>query len=141
MYYVVHKWDSELGETAVAGVIEIQPAQDDAETATIVSVEPEDLIGSLNIESIQGGRFGAAVSNDNIQFDETLMSHWHALPAARPMNGYGGVEEYTDEEFKALLKEGGMEDGGWLPLLSEDQLRFTPDVGMFQIFLVIKTRK
>ena len=102
----------------IIGLVCVEPSENGS--ATITSVDPPEFKEYLESEVFRTSshfldaitnKQGAADGTPNYSniftiFDKTRMDHWHALPKIfNVRNGYGGVEEYTDEEVRAALED------------------------------------
>ena len=100
----------------IIGLVGVEPADDAGVAAKIVSVDPPEFEEYLENEVFQAsshfldilGNPGTGGETPEPEastvFDKTRMDHWWALPKIfNVRNGYGGAEEYTDEEIQAAL--------------------------------------
>ena len=114
MWYLFHQHNSEKKDVELAGMVHVlvTPEANTINDATIQEIIPEEFKAYLE-KSVYGQGFAALdmLADEEDGFNPKLMTHWHALPWIFNVNsGYGGVEEYTDEEFLALATKMGFEE-------------------------------
>lgn len=108
-YYMFYKYDGKQKDVMLKGIVQIAPiaGEDDVE---VLQVIPEDYRPTLEAE-VYGGDFDMlALLPPPEVFNPRRADHWRALTNIFHMHGYGGVVEYTDEEFLAFAKENGYEE-------------------------------
>ncbi len=107
MRYLFYQFNGK--DTELEGLVHVEPGEQE-DSAKIVEIIPPSFTDYIN--SLDGKEYGlllAAGIKDPMNLK--LMSHWHLLTNIFNINnGYGGVEEYTDDEFMELAKELGFEE-------------------------------
>lgn len=110
MYYTHYKYNGKAGDVMLAGVVQVQPiaGEDDVEVVQVIPDEYQQVLES----EIYGKEFAALDSLPNPEpFNPHRADHWSALPNIfRISSGYGGIEEYSDEEFLEFAKSHGYKE-------------------------------
>lgn len=105
----------EKGEVVLDGYVQVEP---DGEAANVVQTvgiaKPQEKFETYLKANIYGQSFPhieLMLGEVDGEFSEDNLSHWKILPQIfRVSSGYGGVEEFGNEEFQKMVEDAGATD-------------------------------
>ena len=103
------------GEVVLDGYVQVEPSESGASVVQTVAIaQTQEAFESYLNTSIYGQSFPhieMATGEEGGVFSKENLAHWKILPQIfRVESGYGGVEEFDNDEFAELVEDAGETD-------------------------------